>query len=111
MGRYLEVRVTAASWEQAERIAEVVVGGRLAAGAQVSGPITSVYWWEGEVRRGEEFLVLMKTTSGRLEELVEVVRGVHSYEVPEIVAVPIEGGLGEYLGWITAETAVSLGDG
>ncbi|GAA3239843.1 divalent-cation tolerance protein CutA [Actinocorallia longicatena] len=107
MSRHLEVHVTAANSAEAEQIVNAVVEGRVAAGAQISGPIVSTYWWKGEIHRDEEFLLLMKTTSDRLEELIEVVRGVHSYETPEIVAVPIEGGLGDYLAWITEETAAS----
>ena len=101
---HVEVRVTAGSREEAERVVEAVVRGRVAAGAQISGPITSTYWWKGEVRRDEEYLILMMTTEDRLEELTRLVQETHSYEVPQIVAVPITGGLRAYLDWITDET-------
>lgn len=107
MTRHVEVHVTAGTREEAERIVDAVVGSRVAAGAQISGPIVSTYWWQGEVQRSEEYLILMKTVTDRLDELIVVVREVHSYETPEIVAVPIEGGLANYLTWITEETAVS----
>ena len=76
----------------------------MAAGAQVWGPITPTYRWRGEVRQDEEYLVLVKTVRGRLDDLVRLVRKVHSYEMPEVVAVPIDGGLADYLTWVTDET-------
>lgn len=107
MSRHVEVHVTADSREEAERIVDAAVTGRVAAGAQISGPIVSTYWWKGEIQRNDEYLILMKTTTDRLDDLIVVVREAHSYETPEIVAVPIEGGLADYLNWITAETAAS----
>ncbi|WP_119727924.1 divalent-cation tolerance protein CutA [Thermomonospora amylolytica] len=104
MAEHVEVHVTTGSRDEARKITRAVVEGRVAAGAQIVGPISSTYWWRGEIQEDEEFLVLMKTAEDKLEELTSVVRACHSYEVPEIVAVPIVGGLGEYLGWITAET-------
>ncbi|GAA1266959.1 divalent-cation tolerance protein CutA [Sphaerisporangium rubeum] len=105
MTRHFEVHVTAPTREEAEAISVAVVSRRVAACAQVVGPVRSVYRWEGEVQQDEEFLILMKTGAGRLDDLVAVVRGLHSYTTPEVVAVPIEGGLADYLGWVTAETA------
>ncbi|WP_370026377.1 divalent-cation tolerance protein CutA [Planotetraspora sp. GP83] len=110
MSAHLEVHVTAGSLDEAEQIATAVVGRRLAAGAQITGPITSTYWWKGEIQRAEEYLVLMKTTKARLDDLITVVRGAHSYDTPEIVAVPIEAGLASYLQWINEETAESALD-
>ncbi|MFC6081511.1 divalent-cation tolerance protein CutA [Sphaerisporangium aureirubrum] len=105
MTRHFEVHVTTGTREEAEAICTTVVHRRVAACAQVVGPIRSVYWWEGEVQRDDEFLILMKTGAERLDDLVDAVKAVHSYTTPEIVAVPIEGGLADYLNWITAETA------
>ncbi|RAY16566.1 divalent-cation tolerance protein CutA [Actinomadura craniellae] len=102
---HVEVHVTAGSRKEAEKIARTVVESRVAAGAQITGPIVSTYWWKDEVQREEEYLILMKTTRSRFGDLAAVVRAAHSYEVPEIVAVPIEDGLGDYLDWITRETA------
>ncbi|MBG0827316.1 divalent-cation tolerance protein CutA [Planomonospora sp. ID67723] len=105
MNPYLEVHVTAGSREEAEEIGAVAVRERVAACAQIVGPVSSVYRWKGEVRRDEEFLILMKTSKDRLDELVSAVKAAHSYETPEIVAVPIEGGSADYLHWIGTETA------
>ncbi|MFI7045654.1 divalent-cation tolerance protein CutA [Streptosporangium sandarakinum] len=100
-----EVHVTAGTREEAENICVAAVNKRVAAGAQIVGPISSFYWWKGKVERSEEFLILMKTSENRLDELVTLVKETHSYETPEIVAVPIEHGLPDYLNWITTETA------
>mgnify|MGYP001123642505 CR=1 FL=1 len=96
--------MTAGSREEAERVVDAAIRGRAAACAQITGPITSTYWWRGEVQRDEEYLILLKTAQDRLDDLVRLVREVHSYETPEIVAVPIVGGLADYLDWVTAET-------
>ncbi|MCP2335024.1 divalent-cation tolerance protein CutA [Actinomadura rupiterrae] len=101
----LEVHVTAGTRDEAEKIVKTAVEGRVAACGQISGPIASTYWWEGKVQHDEEYLILMKTTKERLDDLVKVVKETHSYDVPEIVAVPIEGGLSDYLSWIKEQTA------
>lgn len=104
MTQALEVHVTAGSREEAEQIVEIAVKGRLAACAQISGPITSSYWWKGGLAKDEEFLIVMKSTDERLDALTAAVTEAHSYETPEIVAVPIVGGLGDYIRWIKEET-------
>ncbi|MGW4423362.1 divalent-cation tolerance protein CutA [Streptosporangium sp. NPDC004631] len=101
----LEVRVTAADREEADRIRSAVVAQRLAADCQVVAPIESTYWWAGEVRRSQEWLLLMKTTVERFEDLAWRVRELHSYEVPQIVAVALAVGTADYLDWIRQETA------
>jgi periplasmic divalent cation tolerance protein len=104
MSELIEVHVTSSDRDEAARIAADVVRRRLAACAQVIAPITSTYWWQGEIQQAEEWLLLMKTTSDRFEELTACVRELHSYEVPEIVAVPIVRGTPDYLQWIRRET-------
>jgi periplasmic divalent cation tolerance protein len=104
MADYIEVHVTAGDRDEAARISRAVVGRRLAACAQTVGPITSTYWWEGRLEESEEWLVLLKTTAALFEELAAVVRDAHSYDVPEIIAVPVRAGNTAYLAWITGET-------
>ncbi|MEU6427632.1 divalent-cation tolerance protein CutA [Microbispora sp. NPDC046973] len=106
----IEVRVTSDSRDEADRIASAVVARRLAACAQVVAPISSTYWWAGEVGQAEEWLLLMKTTADRFEDLAACVRELHSYEVPEIVAVPIVQGTPDYLEWIRRETVPERGE-
>ncbi|WP_405395257.1 divalent-cation tolerance protein CutA [Microbispora hainanensis] len=106
----IEVHVTASSRGEADRISSEIVARRLAACAQVVAPISSTYWWAGEVQQAEEWLLLMKTTADRFEDLAACVRELHSYEVPEIVAVPIVQGTPDYLEWIRRETAPERGE-
>ena len=90
--------------EAARRIAVAIVEERLAACAQVLGPMESTFRWEGELRREQEWLVIGKTTDTRLLELMARIRALHSYDVPEIIAQPILAGEPAYLGWIRRET-------
>src|SRR5229473_8331101 len=83
------VLMTAASRDEASRIAELLVSSRLAACVQILPEIESVYRWQGEVQREKEILLLAKTTRSRFDELESKVRAMHSYETPEIIAVPI----------------------
>ncbi|WP_030920997.1 divalent-cation tolerance protein CutA [Streptosporangium amethystogenes] len=106
----VEVRVTTSSREEAERICSAVVGRRLAADCQIIAPIESVYWWEGEIQRSQELLLLMKTTVKRFEDLARRVRELHSYQVPQIVAVPLTVGNTDYLDWIRRETSPASGE-
>ena len=104
MGDHYEVKVTAPTADDAERLGRMAVECRLAACAQVSGPITSTYWWEGEMTSAREWLCVLKTTSTLVEPLTEALRSGHSYETPEIIATCIAGGDRSYLAWIDGET-------
>ena len=88
----------------AERIADLVIEKRLAACVNILAPCRSVYRWKDAVQHDEEHPLLIKTTAERYAELERAIRGAHPYELPEIVAVPIERGLPEYLQWVSAET-------
>jgi len=88
----------------AERLADALIGGRFAACVNVLAPCQSVYRWKGAVQHDEEHPVLIKTTDERYPALEQAIRAHHPYELPEIVAVPIERGLPAYLDWIVAET-------
>lgn len=88
----------------AERLAQALVEQRLAACVNLLAPCRSVYRWKGGLQRDEEHPLLAKTTSERYAELEKAIRAAHPYELPEIVAVPIERGLPEYLTWIAAQT-------
>ncbi|MER7500382.1 divalent-cation tolerance protein CutA [Nonomuraea pusilla] len=105
MTEFIEVRVTAPSREEAERICSAVVAERLASCAQITGLISSTYWWNDEIQQADEWMLLMKTTRVRFEDLAALVQELHSYEVPEIVAVPLVAGTGDYLEWIRRETS------
>lgn len=100
----LQVTVSASSREEADRLAGGAVESRLAACAQVLGPIHSTYWWEGRVEQADEWLCLLKTTRARYLELEARLRGLHSYDNPEIIALPAAAASEDYLAWLHAET-------
>lgn len=101
---YLQVQTTTDSRAEAIELARVAVESRLAAYAQVAGPMSSTYWWDGEVERAEEWLVMLKLPADRYDELADLLTERHSYDEPEIVATPIIRGSASYLTWITEET-------
>ena len=88
----------------AERLADLLVEKRLAACVNILAPCRSVYRWQGAVRHDEEHPLLIKTTAERYPALEQALRNGHPYELPEIIAVPIERGLPAYLQWLAAET-------
>jgi len=90
--------------ETAERLAGALIEKRVAACVNILAPCSSVYRWKGAVQRDEEHPVLIKTTAERYPALEAAIRAAHPYELPEIIAVPIERGLPAYLAWIGAET-------
>ena len=100
-GRYRMVLVTCASMVEARRIGKTVVEKKLAACANIlPGGVESVYRWKGKVERAREVLMIIKTTAGKLRELEREVKRMHSYDVPEFIALPIIAGSREYLGWV-----------
>jgi periplasmic divalent cation tolerance protein len=98
----LLVLCTVGKVEDAEWIAREVVEQRLAACVNVLPPIASIYRWKGEVERNEEVLMLIKTTRERFEALREAILSMHSYEIPEVIAVDITAGSAPYLAWLDA---------
>ena len=100
MSEALIVFVTVAARADGERIAEALVGEQLAACVNIVGPIRSIYRWQGEICRDDEHLLIIKTTRARYAALEARVKALHSYEVPEVVALPIELGSAQYLAWI-----------
>lgn len=102
MSDKLLVLTTAGSREEAGSIARALVERKLAACVNISGPISSVYRWEGAVEDAEEFLLLIKTTRRAFERLREAIAELHSYELPECIALPVEAGSEPYLRWIDA---------
>ena len=100
MSEPLVVLITAGSQEEAERIAQSLVAEMLAACVNVVPGVTSIYRWEGEVQRDQEWLLVAKSRRDVLDRLVERVQEIHSYDVPEIIALPLAGGSEPYLRWL-----------
>lgn len=98
------IYITCASKEEAESIGTALVEKRLVACVNLINGIESLYWWEGKVERGQEVILLAKTRSNRVIEVTQSVKEMHSYDVPCIVALDIEGGNPDFLNWIREET-------
>jgi len=96
--------VTCPDAKVAEAIARDLVDKRLAACGNVTPPVSSVYRWKGKVVRESEVLLLVKTRTSLVSACTKAIRAKHPYELPEIVAVPIVGGLPAYLRWVASET-------
>jgi periplasmic divalent cation tolerance protein len=101
--RAVVVLTTAGSDEEAARLADALVGERLAACVNVVAPITSVYRWQGKIERGREVLLVVKTRAALVKRLTARIQALHSYDVPEVVVLPIAGGSAAYLKWLAGE--------
>jgi len=104
-GDWLTVLTTTDAAEKAEALARGAVRDRVAACAQISGPVTSVYRWKGAVETATEWQVLFKTAGARYDALESYLREAHDYDTPEIIATPIVRGSADYLRWVEEETA------
>ena len=97
------VFVTASSQEEANKIAQLLLDSKKAACINIVPRVDSMFWWQGKLDSAQESLLIIKTKASVLHEVVNLVKGVHSYEVPEIIALPIVGGSEDYLKWIDNE--------
>lgn len=105
----LLVYMTAASLEEAQRIARHVVERRLAAGVNILPAVHSIYHWKGAVQEAAETVCVFKTEDDRFEALRAAIVSLHSYETPCVVALPISAGHEDFLRWIHAETRETSG--
>ncbi|MFK8911538.1 divalent-cation tolerance protein CutA [Streptomyces sp. YS-3] len=101
----LTILTTTDSRPTADALARGAVEARLAACAQITGPVTSVYRWRGAVETAEEWRVEFKTAAARYPDLERHLLAAHPYETPEIIATPVVRGSADYLAWLAAETA------
>jgi periplasmic divalent cation tolerance protein len=97
---YIIVIVTTANKQEAEKIAQHLLNKRLIACANIIGPVTSLFHWSGKTEHAEEYLALLKSRNDLFEKLTETVKALHSYDVPEILAIPVVGGSKEYVDWL-----------
>jgi len=98
--QYIMVFITAPNKKEANRISSVLIDRHLAACVNIIGSIDSHFWWKSKKERAKESLLIAKTTKTKLKKLILAVRSNHSYEVPEVVAIPIVGGYNKYLDWV-----------
>jgi periplasmic divalent cation tolerance protein len=99
--------VTAPNREEAENLARAALEARLAACVQLQ-PITSFYWWGGQIANDSEQLLLFKTATERFDELRDLILRRHSYDTVEVIQLPIVDGSEKYLAWIAQETRSSV---
>lgn len=97
---YIIVLVTTANKQEAENIVNLLLKERLIACANIIGPVSSIFHWSGKMENAEEYLIFMKSRRELFEKLAETVKILHSYAVPEIIALPIVEGSEAYLGWL-----------
>jgi periplasmic divalent cation tolerance protein len=98
------VYMTASSAEEAKKLGRALVEARLAACVNILDRMTSYYWWQGKIEEGAEAVLIAKTTRAHLDALTAKVKSLHSYSVPCVVGLAIEGGNKDFLDWIGAET-------
>jgi periplasmic divalent cation tolerance protein len=104
------VLTTVPTPQEAQALAETLVEQRLAACVSISGPMRSIYRWQGSVDRNDEHQVIIKTQRSRLAELEARITTLHSYDLPEILVLPVESGSAAYLNWVTLETREPVGE-
>ncbi len=104
MSDYILVFITAASPQEAEQLAKALIEKRLAACGNIIPEIRSIFWWKEVIETEQEVLLMLKSRAVLFPTIVNVVTSLHSYDIPEIIAVPITSGSENYLKWIDEET-------
>jgi periplasmic divalent cation tolerance protein len=104
MPEYIQVLTTVEHREDAERIARALVEQRLAACAQIVGPVASIYRWHGRIETAQEWQCWAKSRRDLYGQIEQAIRSLHPYEVPEILALPVLAGSAAYLAWVEGET-------
>jgi len=100
MASYVVVFVMVSDEKEATKIVRNLLKDRLIACANIVGPVSSLFWWKGKIDKANEFLVIMKSRKNLFKKLSERVKELHSYEVPEVIALPVIEGLPSYLNWL-----------
>ena len=106
-GQVLVVLVMAGNQKEAVRIGEGMVNAKLAACANIIPGIQSIYRWKGKVVKAQEVLLILKSTKPRYRALEKAIKAMHTYETPEIIALPVKEGLDQYIGWVQSETTAN----
>jgi periplasmic divalent cation tolerance protein len=101
--KYIVIFITASSDAEARNIAQLLLEEKKAACVNIVSSVDSSFWWQGKIDSADESMLIIKTRASVLQKIIELVKTVHSYEVPEIIAMPIIGGHDDYLKWIDNE--------
>ncbi|HUV52339.1 MAG TPA: divalent-cation tolerance protein CutA [Dehalococcoidia bacterium] len=102
--KYIVIFITASSYEEAHKISEALVSQKKAACVNIVPKVNSIFTWKDKLEEAEESLLIVKTRTKLFQDVVTLVKWLHSYEVPEIIALPIIEGNPDYLEWIDKET-------
>jgi len=97
---YVIIFITASNKKEAQRIAKALLENKLAACVNIVDKIESFFWWQGRIDRAQEALLIVKSSKTKLAKIIALVKSIHSYQVPEIIAFAITGGNRDYLRWI-----------
>jgi periplasmic divalent cation tolerance protein len=103
-GQIFVILVTTANQEEAAKIGKEMVNAKLAACANIIPGVQSIYRWKGKVVKAQETLLILKSTQPRYRALEKAIKAMHTYETPEIIALPVKKGLDRYIGWVRSET-------
>ncbi|MEM3267785.1 MAG: divalent-cation tolerance protein CutA, partial [Conexivisphaerales archaeon] len=109
MSDFIEVTTTVSTEEEAYKMTRSIVENRLAACGQVIGPIASIYWWQGSIEKGKEWLCVFKTSKDSYDHLEKAIKDLHSYKVPQILSFEIREGYKDYLKWVNSSIKVKKG--
>lgn len=101
MSKYIQISTTASSKKEAQKIAKALLGKKLAACAQIIGPVESIYKWHGKTEKAKEYLLLIKSRIDRGDAIIMQIKSLNSYEIPEIIVTEIIDGSRDYLKWIS----------
>jgi periplasmic divalent cation tolerance protein len=104
MAEFVQVITTCESGDVSRKIAEELVKRRICPCAQVTGPLSSIYRWKGSIETSEEWFCIAKVREERFKDVESVIKTIHTYEVPEIIAIPIVRASDDYLSWMREET-------
>jgi periplasmic divalent cation tolerance protein len=104
MTEFMVVFITASTFDQAEKIGKVLLEKKLVACVNIIKNIKSFFWWKGEISDEDEVLLMAKSENDNFKKIEEETKKLHSYSVPEIIALPLISGSKEYLDWIESET-------
>jgi periplasmic divalent cation tolerance protein len=107
MDKIVQVVTTGESRHVMEGIGRNLVEKRLVSCAQISGPITSTYWWKGKIETAEEWVCTVKTTARLYPKVETMIRDLHPYDIPEIIAMNVENTLPAYADWVRKETSIT----
>lgn len=102
---FIVIFVTAASRTEAEQIGQDIVEKKLVACCNIIDPVFSIFHWQGKTCQENEAMLIFKSVKNRFDEIVAAIKKIHSYDTPEIIALPIVAGSADYLNWIATETA------